>query len=81
MSTACGLLPLQSMDHDYQVTGLIIGCAIEVHKELGPGLKENSYVNALCEALSCHNIRYQREPTVRVRFGESRLESSELIYL
>ena len=38
------------MDHDYHVTGLVIGCAIEVHKVLGPGLKENSYQKALCEA-------------------------------
>ena len=32
------------MDHDYRITGLVIGCAIEVHKALGPGLKEGSYL-------------------------------------
>ena len=56
------------MVHDYQVTGLVIGCAIEVHKALGPGLKEGPYENALCEALSRKNIAYERERTMAVAF-------------
>ena len=56
------------MDHDYQVTGRVIGCAIEVHKNLGPGLKEDSYENALCEALARQNIRYDRERTFPVAY-------------
>lgn len=30
------------------ITGKIIGAAIEVHKTLGPGLLENIYETALC---------------------------------
>lgn len=56
------------MDHDYSVTGLVIGCAIAVHKQLGPGLKEESYENALCTALARRNIRFERERTYRVKF-------------
>jgi GxxExxY protein len=56
------------MVHDYQVTGLVIGCAIEVHKALGPGLKEGPYENALCEALSRRNVTYERERTLDVSF-------------
>ena len=56
------------MVHDYQITGLVIGCAIEVHKALGPGLKEDSYVNALCEALARQNIKYERERTFPVAY-------------
>lgn len=56
------------MDHDYSVTGLVIGCAIAVHNQLGPGLKEESYEHALCEALARQNIRFERERTYRVRF-------------
>ena len=66
--TAHALLLLESMDHDYQITGMVIGCAIEVHKALGPGLKEDPYENALCEALSRKNITYERERTVFVVF-------------
>jgi GxxExxY protein len=56
------------MDHDYSVTGLVIGCAIAVHKQLGPGLKEESYENALCAALARQKIRFERERTYRVKF-------------
>lgn len=56
------------MVHDYQVSGLVIGCAIEVHKSLGPGLKESSYAAALCEAFNAKNIRYERERTLPVDF-------------
>ncbi len=61
------------MDHDYQVTGQIIGCAIEVHKALGPGLKEGSYENALCEALARKNISFDRECSVPVVFHDVRV--------
>ena len=62
------------MVHDYQVSGLVIGCAIEVHKSLGPGLKESSYAAALCEAFNSKNIRYERERTVPVDFQGIRVE-------
>jgi GxxExxY protein len=56
------------MDHDYSITGLVIGCAIEVHKKLGPGLKEETYANALREALMLKNITFESEKTFRVSF-------------
>ena len=56
------------MVHDYQISGLVIGCAIEVHKSLGPGLKEQSYATALCEAFKSKNVRFEKERTVPVQF-------------
>jgi GxxExxY protein len=56
------------MDYDYQVTGQIIGCAIEVHKALGPGLKEKVYENALCDVLNRKNIAFTTERTLPVTF-------------
>lgn len=56
------------MVHDYRVSGLVIGCAIEVHKHLGPGLKESSYQKALCEALSRANLKYEARRSVPVAF-------------
>jgi len=63
------------MVHDYQVSGLVIGCAIEVHKSLGPGLKERSYSAALCEAFNSKNVRYERERTMPVYFQGVRVGS------
>ncbi|HYX07074.1 MAG TPA: GxxExxY protein, partial [Bacteroidales bacterium] len=39
----------------------IIGCAIEVHKELGPGLLENVYEKCLIHELKLngYNVEYQ----------------------
>jgi GxxExxY protein len=56
------------MVYDYQVSGLVIGCAIEVHKSLGPGLKEQSYSAALCEAFKANNVLYEHERSLRVDF-------------
>ena len=39
----------------------IIGCAIEVHRELGPGLLEAPYHAALCLALSAAGLSFERE--------------------
>ena len=49
------------MDHDFQVTGSIIGCAIEVHKALGPGLKEEAYAIALAAALTKKQIKFESQ--------------------
>ena len=56
------------MVYDYQITGQVIGCAIDVHKALGPGLKEKVYAAALRESLSGKNLRYTSERTLPVEF-------------
>jgi GxxExxY protein len=43
------------------VTERIIGCAIEVHRELGAGLLESIYRSALAIEFDEKSIRYQRE--------------------
>ena len=49
---------------DNELTEAIIGCAIDVHKELGPGLLETLYENALCIELSERQIPFQRQYAV-----------------
>ncbi|HMV46435.1 MAG TPA: GxxExxY protein [Blastocatellia bacterium] len=43
------------------LTERIIGCAIEVHKVLGPGLLEAAYEEALCIELNDSGLKYQRQ--------------------
>jgi GxxExxY protein len=40
------------MDHDHTVSDRIIRAAIEVHRQLGPGLLETPYKRALCVELT-----------------------------
>jgi len=39
----------------------IIGCAIEVHRILGPGLLESAYEECLCYELGKKNIKFDRQ--------------------
>jgi GxxExxY protein len=44
-----------------QLSHQVIGCAIEVHKELGIGLLESVYEAALCEEFDQAGISYQQQ--------------------
>jgi len=49
-------------DYKYsELTGRIIGCAIEVHNELGPGFQEKFYHRALEIEMSLQGISYVSE--------------------
>jgi GxxExxY protein len=46
----------------------VIGAAIEVHRQLGPGFLEKIYQEALCLELDSRRIRYERERAVLVYY-------------
>ena len=43
------------------LTGNIIAAAIEVHRELGPGLLESAYQACLCRELSLRDLAFRTE--------------------
>jgi GxxExxY protein len=53
--------------HD-ALTERIIGCAIAVHKTLGPGLLEATYEEALCIELSDNGLAFTRQIGVPVLY-------------
>ena len=57
-----------------QITEGIIGAAIEVHKQLGPGLLESAYQECLARELLLRNISYEREVPVPVVYKGVHLE-------
>ena len=61
------------------LTEIIIGCAIEVHRQLGPGLLEGTYEAALCIELQNAGMNFVRQPLFPVVYkgqtiGEYRLD-------
>lgn len=51
-----------------QLTEQIIGSAIEVHRELGPGLLESAYEECLCHELHLRNLAFQRQVDLPVAY-------------
>ena len=41
-----------------ELSGKVIGCAIEVHKNLGPGLLESTYEHCLAHELHNKDIKF-----------------------
>lgn len=58
------------IDDKNQITEKIIGCAIEVHKNLGPWLLENIYENALCLEMNNNGIRYEKQKEIIVKYKD-----------
>ncbi len=50
----------------HALTERIIGLAIEVHRQVGPGLMESVYAECLCLELTASGIAFQSEATVPV---------------
>ncbi len=46
----------------------IIGCAIEVHKELGPGLLESIYQKCMEEELRHRNLSFQSQLKIPIKY-------------
>ena len=50
------------------LTEKVIGCAIEVHRELGPGLLESTYQQCLAYELGQKKILFQQEYPMPVKY-------------
>ena len=50
------------------LTEQIIGCAIEVHRQLGPGLLESVYESALCIELRSTGLPFTRQVGVPILY-------------
>lgn len=57
-----------------KITGEIIGCCIEIHRELGPGLLESAYEECLSYELSNAGLFFERQKPIPVRYKEIHIE-------
>ena len=67
---------MQPKRHLYQeqLTGQIIGAAIEVHKQLGPGLLESTYQACLCHELELRGISFECQKPLPLEYKGIKLE-------
>jgi len=57
-----------------KITEKIIGCAIEVHRELGPGLLESAYEECLAYELRQAGLNVERQVSVPVIYRDVKLD-------
>jgi GxxExxY protein len=51
-----------------EITGSVIGAAIEVHRTLGPGLLESTYEECLCQELTLQRIPFQHQQPLPIDY-------------
>ena len=56
------------------LTGQIIGAAIEVHKALGPGLLESAYEECLCYEFGLRKFMYDRQKPLPIEYRGVKLD-------
>lgn len=61
---------------DIALSERVIGCAIEVHRHLGPGLLESAYEDCLCFELGNTGLRFRRQVELPVIYKGMPLASA-----
>ena len=59
--------PRKELEHE-TLTEKIIGCAIEVHKRLGPGFLESIYENSFIIELQKQNLEVEQQREVMIKY-------------
>lgn len=57
-----------------ELSSRVIGCAIEVHRELGPGLPESTYEQCLAHKLKLNEISFRLQHLPPVEYKSIRLD-------
>ena len=57
-----------------ELSNRVIGCALEVHRQLGPGLLESSYEQCLAYELSCAKLPFQLQVELPIQYKTVRLD-------
>jgi len=63
------------------LTGEIIGAAIDVHRELGPGLLESVYEECLCIELEKRKISFERQKGIDLQYRDVDIEGKFVLDL
>ena len=64
-----------------ELTGRIIGAAITVHKELGPGFLEEVYEEAMAIEFDHLGMKYERQKTVPITYRNRKIKDHRLDFI
>ena len=64
-----------------ELSGKVIGCAIEVHKNLGPGLLESAYERCLSYELTTAGLRHETQKELPIDYKGLKLDGGYRIDL
>jgi GxxExxY protein len=59
---------------DNDITQRVIGAAIEVHRQLGPGLLESAYEECLCHELQIRKLNFERQKPIPLVYKDAKLD-------
>ncbi len=57
-----------------ELSNRVIGCALEVHRHLGPGLMESAYQQCLAHEFSLNHIAFKMEVPLPVHYKDVHLD-------
>ena len=57
-----------------ELTEIVIGCAIEVHRNLGPGLLESAYKECMLYELRAQGIVVEKEISLPIIYKEIKID-------
>ncbi len=60
--------------NENELSNIVIGCAIEVHKSLGPGLLESAYKECLAYKIKKEGLFVEKEKPLPLVFEEVKLD-------
>jgi GxxExxY protein len=60
--------------YEKELTGQIIGAAMEVHRALGPGLLESAYQKCLAREIALRGLSFEQEKPLSVEYKGVRLD-------
>jgi GxxExxY protein len=62
------------VSQDFSLSHRVIGLAMEVHSQLGPGLLESAYEECLCLELARAEIAYRRQMPLPIKYKGLKLD-------
>ena len=60
--------------HENDLSNLVLGMCIDVHKTLGPGLFESVYEEVISFELSQRQLSYERQKGIPVIYGDIKMD-------